>query len=646
MAWTRDTTSGATTHSTTAIEFALVGGASARLPALFSADFQLSDIAHHVRVVILASADGGSGWEIGIATDGDAVETDLMIRRRVFGTPENTTASQAHSITAGTPFTLRIEILDNETINAYLIAAGEIKATVTHNNVTGLTFSGNTAWGYLCDVDGAVVLSGRVTTLSKTTANVNEAPWWVAGGDLAASFDQRNATLVQSRVFPPDVDVSGVAFENYVYLVGGGRARRMQAITRVVDNWAPTSGTLPGQTVAGKTTANGVFNWGKSVGLFLDRDAPNRIYLSAIGDPLDFNTGSTIFGAAIVIALPEPVASVSALSDQVLLIACTRSVYVLLGDPRLGGSELRPISSTLGATGAGALATRLTQGRNLIHTAQGVMQVGVDGLAQLSYPILREPLRVEVAESSDYLVQICHEPQNSLVFVFKSHRTDPTKDKMIVYHELVGGYDPGAGGWMIDEYDSDAVPMASCTWQGKALMGGRDGVVRWFSADYDLDDEETDIENYCPFALIDAPGLENDVILNRLQVLLSKDSGDVTVTVYGGSNPENAFGPATRTQKYRQTFTTTTPPVVPRVRDSALVAVVSSASDEQWMVQSVEAGLLAGLRTSRHPRPVAAALAAPTSPGTPPIGGTDNPAGDGPDLPDNQPGGPDGTKVH
>lgn len=624
----------------------MVGGASARLPALFRADYQFADTAHEVRVLILASADGGSGWEIGIASDGDAVNTDLMIRRRIFGVPENTTDNQAHSVTSGTPFTLRVEILENDTINAYIIVAGEVKATVTWNNIVSPTYIGNTSWGFLSDKDGALVLSATVTALTKSPAAVNDALWWVAGGDLAVSFDQRNATLVQSRVFPSEVDVMGVAFEQYVYAVGGGRARRMNSITRVVDNWAPSSGTLPGQTTAGQTTANGVFSWGKSVGLFLIRDAPNQVYLSAIGEPLNFDTGSTLFGAAMVLTFPEPVVAVSSLSDSVLLIVCSRSVYLLLGDPRLGSSELRPISATLGGTGPWSLATRLTQGRNLLHTAQGVVTVSVDGLAQLSYPVLRAPLRVEVADAADYIVQITHEPQNSLVFVFLTHRTDPTLDKMVPYHEQVGGYNPGSGGWMLDEYQDDAAPTASCTWQGKAILGGRDGKLRWFTADEDLDDGTEAIENACPFSLLDAPGLENDVILHRLRVLLSQDSGNVRVTVYGGANPENAYSPTARTQRFRQTFSITTPPIMARIRDSALVAVVESAGDEQWSLQTLEAELSSGARTSRHPRPTIAAAAAPTTPGLPPTAGTNNPSGDGPDLPDNQPGGPSGTKVH
>lgn len=647
MGWDRNTNSGVITKTTSAIEFALVTGDAARLPSLFRLDVQLQDIEHHVRVLILASGDGGSGWEIGIATDGDAAETDLMIRRRSFGAPANTSDNAAHSIAAATPYLLRIEILEGQKIVAYLILGGEIKASVEWVNTVDPTYIGNTAWGFISDVDGAVVLSAQFTALSQRTVNIANVLWSVAGGDLGASFDAQNLTLIQSRAFPGDVDISGVSFNQYVYFVGGGRARKLEAVTRVFSNWVPTAGTLPGQTSEGQTTANYLFVWGESIGLYGDRDAPNRIYLSAIGDAGNWNTASQIYGRALVINLPEPVVSVQALSNQVLLIVCTRSVKVLLGDPRLGSAELRDVSATLGGTGAQSLAVRLTNGRNLLHTAQGVQLVGVDGLVPLSYPVLRAPLKIAVASASDYIVQITHEPQNSLVFVFLTHRTDSTLDRMVVYHELVGGYDAMMGGWVVDAYQEDAGPMASCTWQGRAVLGGRDGQLRWFTDEEDLDDGTEAIPNAVPLRLIDADGLENDVVLHRIMVLLDSSSGPINVRVYGGANPQAAYQPTTRTLRCQFEATQTTPPIVPRVRDGALVAVLSSASDEPWAIQALDADVRAVLQHSRGPRPTNPGATAVSTPGLPPAGGSSTtPGGTGPDLPDNQPGGPTGTKVH
>ena len=684
MAWTYDSGTGRITHAGTNRDFARVSGTAENLPSICRVDVQCTDYTQQVRLLVLGSGDGGDGFEVGICADAGAANTDLSVRKVSRGEPENPPSSNvAHGLSGGQPYTLRVEIINGDTIKGYIIASGAIVASVT---LTVTDYLANRAWGVVSEIDGATVMSITVTTLTQSSVGLSDTLWTVSGGDLAACYDDANLTIVQARAFPPDVDVSGVGFENKVYLVGGGRARVFDPITRVVANWNATPGTLPGYTTTGTTTANQVFAWGKTVGLTLIKNAPNQIWLSAIGNPLDFDTGSELFGAAAVITVPEPVVCCLPLTDQILIVVCTRSVYAFMGDPRIS-SERRQISSTVGGTGPKSTLLKIGSGQNIIHTVNGCGILSLDGIASLTQTILREPLKLIQTPGASYLAgdvsggaaggdsgggsgfwdslgsggsgggggggssggsnnlsdewipHLCYDPISSLVYVFLVHKSDATRDKISVYDERMGGYNPDGGGWLHDSYPDFCGPTASATWRGRAVLGGRDGYLRWFDSTENLDDGTESIDNALPFMLIDAPGLENDVQLKRLRVLLSNDSDSVTIRVWGGRDPQEVYDQTYRTKKFEQNFTLTSPPSVPRVRDPALVVEVSGAGDGIWSIEYLEADVDVGTFVSFQPRTTATAGAAtgPTSPPTNPSTGS---AGTGPDLPSGQPGGP------
>ena len=137
---------------------------------------------HNVFALVLASKDGRSGYEIGL--DG----ANIVIRSVEFGDPASVKnwASAAHGLDANTPFFLEVRIIDGE-IQAVLNGAASAVVSWTPGAVSGMdtspTFAGYKHFGFVSNVNGAIVNGPQVCTLVPRTTGLQDLLAAACGGD-------------------------------------------------------------------------------------------------------------------------------------------------------------------------------------------------------------------------------------------------------------------------------------------------------------------------------------------------------------------------------------------------------------------------------------------------------------------------------
>jgi hypothetical protein len=122
----------------------------------------------------------------------------------------------------------------------------------------------------------------------------------VIGGAVFASYAPGSWELIQGGVFDAGTKVSTAVVDGKVWMIGGGRARVFDPVTRLVTDWTATAGSLPGYTTAGTTTARLLWVHQGCLIIAGMPEAPITIYKAKLGDPLNLDTGERLFGSAAV----------------------------------------------------------------------------------------------------------------------------------------------------------------------------------------------------------------------------------------------------------------------------------------------------------------------------------------------------------
>jgi hypothetical protein len=629
VTWTRNTTSGTLTHA--GIYRSAWHCDGLRAPTSGRITLQSKSYGDHVRVVCPCSTDDRTGWEVGIMGDGFAAKTNLTIRRIVMGVPEAPTQQVAHGIGLGVTFTLQVDYTDN-TITASMVGAGTT-VTLSHTNTVEPTFTTFRSVAVASDIDGATVDRLTVSELVRDSATIRDA--LVAVGDdgsVYASFDGSSMTPIASRVLGQTGQASIGQYLGTLYAVGGGKARKVDLVNRVTTPWTATSGSLPGASGAGTTDAQVVAFWGSRALLARSQANPNGLYASAIDDPDDFNTGSSIYGAAFVLNLPEPIVALLPVTDQQLIVCCERSAHLVLGDPGLGASEVIPILGSTGASGPTAVLPVQSPGGPLIHSPEGVYLVRQNTAVNITKNILTQYAEIDRDDIGVNTVSVVRDPQNARVHIFITPTTSSTQGTHLVYEEAVGGFDPNGGGWFLDTFPATFGPTAAAIHKGRMYLGGHDGVIRLLDVEAE-DDDGQDMDVKLPVRVIHKGLTEGGVHLERTAPQLTTDTtGSVTVTLYAGATAQQVMDVDERTELWSTTYAQLAPPIIRTGADTALLLEFSSTG-ATWAMQQVDVVATPFMGLGRRVRVAVTASAPCTYPvvdgGTSPPGGGTGPGAPG-----------------
>jgi hypothetical protein len=421
-----------------------------------------------------------------------------------------------------------------------------------------------------------------------------------------------------------------------VYCVDGAHAWVINPATLSITKWAPTSGALPGATedpdnpgtfLPGTTTATIIAVYRGRIWLGGMKADPQNVLACAVNNPLDWDTNSGIFGqafgltAAQIGRIGQPVTCLVASTRNSLVIGCKSSIWELVGDPTTGIPDLYPILTKHGISGKDAV-TAVANGRLIVHTTGGGAYLLPDQgePVPLSAPVLTEGIQIAPDQISQYVVQVRRDPQRSEVYFFLTKRAATANGSTlhIAYDEKIadpsgtGVYTPSNGGWEPD-YLSDAHDPTASTpepYQGRTILGTRDGYLMYFDPDATTDDGDAILVEV-PLVILGDPRIRREVVLNHFSVLPA-DGAVVKYRVFGALTPQTVCGYTDgRTQLFSGTCNSVRQVIRRKVRMPALMVQLYSDTTDYFALEDADAVTTVGrIMTQRN-------LVTPAVPGAP-----------------------------
>ncbi len=649
--WTFSAASGFTL-STTGARIAYVptdsAGIPKKLPVASAVIAQVPSTAYHVGICVYGTGDLNTCWRIGI--DG----TNVFLQKETFGSLAGAVASAAHGITSGVPYTIQVRPSATTTGTV-------IQVYINNNPVPSITYDVTTiltefgCFGFDSDQNGAIVSSFEVASLVPTYLARADIPWWVCGGEFWVSTDGLSLTLVERRAMNATGQVDGDDLDQIVYLADGANARKFDPAAMTVAKWTAVqldgtteitsgAGSLPGANGAGTTDFTIITNHS---GRILGNEEQNIIG-SSINEALRWDTsedaeGAQAFALSATVAakIGQPVKAMVRMSNTVLLIGCSRSLWLMRGDLVLGTIEIAPILEGIGITGKDA-AARVSDNMALVHTTQGLYLVNsAGGSLPLSRNLMTTFLTVDTV-GTEYLISLVRDVKRSGTLVFITPVTEGEATH-VWYDERTGKFSSVEGGgappdgpaFFPEQYPTRVGPTCAMEFDGRVLMGGRDGYIYTFGDTLATDDGDT-IASRMAMLCTHEEDLVSGIRLHAIESQLTVWSGPVDIKVYSGLTAEEAYEGSNRSLRRVVRSSRTRSRHTIDVAGPALVVEVHGVAGERWGMEPIQAATAPDTmsRASRFAIPAAEALCAAAvaasggTPGTGP-GPGDDPSGGG-----------------
>ena len=305
----------------------------------------------------------------------------------------------------------------------------------------------------------------------------------------------------------------------------------------VLQRWQATSGSVP----AGCRLIN----------LYRDRVtlagaeyAPHAWYMARQGDPYDWDYSQTDAQAAVAGDaadagdIGDAMSALVVASDDYMLFGCTRSIWILRGDPKYGGS-LDALSRDVGILSARAHTTTEEGGTAFLSHA-GLYFLPPGGQ---SYPAALSPDRLprdlREINPEEYWISMAWDPHDRGILIFLTSNGGTRMPHWF--------FDWENKGFMPFEFaSSDYDPWTVCRRVSGAgeeigpLLGCSDGRMRHFSRWSGSDCGER-FNSYVLYGPLYFGGTKAIGYLRTLDCILSRDSGPVVVSLLLGDSPEAAL---------------------------------------------------------------------------------------------------------
>jgi hypothetical protein len=322
----------------------------------------------------------------------------------------------------------------------------------------------------------------------------------------------------------------------------------------------------------------------------VSRDDQQNVYMSRVSDPADWDRAALPVGSGVALnttgvdsgKLGEPVNAMIPHSDDYMLIGCLNSLWVLRGDPTLGG-QLDRLSSSIGIAAPQAWA-RGPNGETIFLSNDGIYSIPAGVLA---YPesVSREKLPEELrdVDVNNNRILMAYDVRNRGVFIG-------------ITPMLAGGgtyfwFDWEFKGFWPMRFNKSHEPTAlafrtaDSPFDQHLMFGCRDGEIRVFDNNAH-DDDGTDFASELligPIAL--GGGGYFDGMLLEIVGQTGVGSGDVTCEVKVGNSVESAFNATPRSAfTFRAGKNLTHRP---RLRGNACFLRLSSSGGSAWAMENL-----------------------------------------------------------
>lgn len=488
---------------------------------------------------------GSETWNV--IVDFSGVGFDSVVRITDFGGDIDnqlvTLANGSHTlevtITSGRVVTVKIDTVT--------IATGTVNAFNSSNNTLYIynQFS-STASSFFVD---SIVVSGFAfeTTINRTATKLVA----VSGTTTFFGNTVSLAAVSNSGSFPVDADsvhVSAATLFGKTYIVDGTqKPLQLNLATPIFEAFVESAGTAPDEATIAVA-------WRGRLVLSGEDSDPQNIFASRVSDPLDWDYGQDDAGSAWAANLAdagrvgEPVLALIPMSDDLLVVGCEQSMWVIHGDPGDGGS-IDKLTDSAGIHGPNAWC-RGPNGDLYWVGTRGFYRCAADGsnidnLSRTSYPQFFAAIQGErqhvnlIFDSRKFGVWVYVTPENPLSAPLTSIYLDAN------FHGL----------WPIRFTNIPEVgPLAAVFWDGLdtdrqyPLLGGYDGII-YRQSDVGANDKGSlAIDSYVTIGPLSLSILD-DATVTRMDVT-GGDQGDTELTdiwnmawtVKGGRSARDVMG--------------------------------------------------------------------------------------------------------
>lgn len=364
-------------------------------------------------------------------------------------------------------------------------------------------------------VTPVAVQAGKIRTFNATQSL---SPTGVSDPDLLAT-----APFIQSAVFAQKV-----------YFCDGANYRKYDPSTGsngTVSAWtAATAGTIPAN---GADVCRLIVGWNNRLVMSGIESDPQNIFFSAWGDAenWDYAPADPVSTQAVALGtteglskLPEPVMSLMPSHNQDLLyVGGDHSIYVIAGDPMLGGTVERV--SNITGTAFGSAWCNTPRGNLYFFGSRGGVYRMAPGAVPERITANRIEKRLQNIDLDAHFVQLVWDDEEIGVRVVVFSLTGNVTDCFF--------YCERSDSWMRDVYDdANHIPAAIHVYDGDdpedrvIWYGGQDGYVRYHSPAF-YDDDGTVIDSYVVLGPIQIEGGNMPFIVSDLQALLASGSDPV-----------------------------------------------------------------------------------------------------------------------
>lgn len=383
--------------------------------------------------------------------------------------------------------------------------------------------------------------SGRVVTLvAVSQGNVYYAlagatSWTLATNNTGNSPPLNFSGLMQST-----------SLNQKLWFADGINAAYFDATTQTVETWAASSGTLPIDADSNRPRL--IATWRGRViqsGLL---DDPQNIFMSAVGDPTNYNysplsitpTQAVALNVAPTGIVGDVITGIVPYTDDLLIIGGDHTLWMLRGDPMAGG-QIDLISDRIGMA-FGQAWEKDSMGNIYFMSNQAAVFMLVPG---------QQPVRIsqnvnqvlEDINTGTHTFRLLWNDGFQQLHVFASTTAAPPSADAPDTHLV---WEQRTQAWWVDTYaNPNHNPLCCCTFDGNLpgdrspIIGSWDGIAR--SIDKSApDDDGWPIQSSVvlgPFATKDL----DEMKLKSLQAIMGETSGDVTYRVYVGRSAEIAL---------------------------------------------------------------------------------------------------------
>jgi hypothetical protein len=275
-----------------------------------------------------------------------------------------------------------------------------------------------------------------------------------------------------------------------------------------------------------------------------DPDNPGLWYMSAQSNPLDFDYGATATGAQAATAgtavnsdvgnLPRPITAIAAVADDYCIFAALGELWVLRGDPMIGG-QMDNVSRTVGIISPGAWC-RTPDGTLIILSRNGLYRL-IAGAVNIPEAVSEDRIPQELVniDTDQNQVRLEYEVRGRGIHVFVSPPAGPGGSHYW-FSWFSQGFCPAS-------FAAEHEPFSACysLEDNAVLCGCRDGYVRQFASTQETDDGTT-IESHVMYGPIRL-GANNIArgIWQELIAVLDANSGDVDWEILVGDSAQAAY---------------------------------------------------------------------------------------------------------